>query len=338
MTWRWSKSRFALAIGRAAHGGAETGVAGQPGHGVGEGRRIARGHQQAGRPVLDHLPAAADVGGDDGQPHGRSFHGRAGEALPVRRQHVDVAGGVEVFDVAAVPQETDAGRFRGGQRRRPDPVRFLRLARSRDDDGHLGAAPAQLLGRREELAVALLPDQAPDRTHDDGGVVHAQFGPDAPAGRPGLRTGREALQVDAVAEQVEPVRRHAQPGEGGQVFLVLDQLGVRARGGQALQPVDGGPPGPGVLGGGVEAVDGVDHHRHPGRPAPQPPVDAGLGRVGVHDVGAQSAQQLVQLRRRPDVVQDRHAPGGVGAAAMWRMPARSRSGTKEPAAETPTTS
>ena len=76
-----------------------------------------------------------------------------------------------------MPQEADAGRFRGGQRRRSDPVRFLRFARSCDDDGHLGAAPAQLLGRSEELAVALLPHQAPDRTHDDGGVVHAQFGP-----------------------------------------------------------------------------------------------------------------------------------------------------------------
>ena len=111
-------------------------------------------------------------------------------------------------------------------------------------------------------------------------------------------------QVDAVAEQVESVRRDAERGESGEVFLVLDQLGVRARGGQAFHPVDGGPPGPGVLRGGVEAVDGVDHHRHPGRPAPQPPVDAGLGSVGVHDVGTQSAQQPVQLRRRPDVVHD----------------------------------
>ena len=37
-----------LGDGRASHGGAEAGVAGQPGHGVGEGRRIAGG---TSRPV-----------------------------------------------------------------------------------------------------------------------------------------------------------------------------------------------------------------------------------------------------------------------------------------------
>ncbi len=275
-----------------------------------------RRHQQTRHPVLDHLPAAPDVGGDDGQPHGRSFHGRAREALAVRRQHVHVECGIEVFDVAPVPQETDAGRFRRGQRLGPDAIRFLWLVWSRHDDGHLGTAPAQLLGRREELAVALLPHQAPDRTHDDGVVVHAQLGSDARAGRPGLWTGREALQVDAVAEQVETVRGHAQRGERGQVLLVLDQLGVRARGGQALHPVDGNPTDQGVISGGVEAVDGVDHDRHPGRPAAQPPVDAGLWSMRVHNVGPQFAQQPVQLRRCPHVVEDRHAPGGMAQGDM----------------------
>ena len=214
----------------------------------------------------------------------------SGEALPVRRQHVDVACGVDVLDVAAVAQEADAGRFRGGQRRRPDPVRFLGLARSRDDDGHLGAAAAQLPGRLEELAVALLPDQAPDRTHDDGAVVHAQFGPygalrAARAFGPGAKRSR-SMPLPSRWSRSAGTRNAAQ---SGQVFLVLHQLGVRARGGQALQPVDGDPAGQGVLGGGVETVDGVDHHRHAGRPAPQPSVNPGLGRVGVHDVGAQSA-------------------------------------------------
>ena len=92
--------------------------------------------EQAGAAVVDDLAAPADVGRDDRQAHRRGFHRRAGEALAVRRQHVEVQRAVEVLDVVAKAEERArrppraAGDLVGASTRRPCRGRSARPRRT----------------------------------------------------------------------------------------------------------------------------------------------------------------------------------------------------------------
>ena len=175
---------------------------------------------------------------------------------------------------------------------------------------------SHLLHGREQFGVALLPDQAADGADEHGVTVGVQVLAD---GGDGLRVNGlriEPGQVDAVAQQGQPAAGHPEPGQGREVLVVLDQLGVRAGGGQALEAVDGGPLGGPVVLGGVEAVLGVDDHRHPGRLGGQAAVDAGLGVVGVDDGGPELPEQRVELGQGPGVAGEGPAPGGVAQRDM----------------------
>ena len=105
--------------------------------------------------------------------------------------------------------------------------------------------------------------------------------------------------------------RHTEPAKREDVLLVLDQLDVGESGSDALQDVHGQAAGEAVGGLGVEAVLGVDHQRDPGQAGRDPSVDAGLGVVGVDDVGAEPTEQPVQLAEREHVLVGRAGPGGV---------------------------
>jgi hypothetical protein len=48
----------------------------------------------------------------------------------------------------------------------------------------------------------------------------------------------EAFQVDAIAEDCDPSFRHPQPPEYGQILFVLQELCIRAGGGNAFEAVD----------------------------------------------------------------------------------------------------
>ena len=113
-----------------------------------------------------------------------------------------------------------------------------------DDDAHAAARASRSRGRGlEDLAVALLPDQpADDPAHDVVGPG-AQRLRAARRPRVGSTARRvEAGEVDAVAEQVQLVARDAAARRSiVDVLGVLDELGVRARGGDALERVDDAP-------------------------------------------------------------------------------------------------
>ena len=293
--------------GRPAHGLAAARVGRQLLDRPGQRPGVVQRDQQAGHRGLHHLPAAPDVGGHDRHAAGRRLHGRAGEALAVRGQHEQVERRVDrLARPGARPRRPRCPgprppprRRRPGRRPCPGPS-----ARPPPRPPRAGGAGGSRPPRTARAGPSATPGgrrirPRPVRTDAQGG----------PAGGRPPRSGHEALEVHAVAQQHQLGPRDAQASEGGQVVGVLDQLGLRAGRGRPLGPVHQGAPDPGVLGGGVETVDRVDHHRHPGQPGRHPPVDAGLGVVGVHDVRPEPPEQLHQLEQRPGVLADRHGPG-----------------------------
>ncbi len=103
--------------------------------------------------------------------------------------------------------------------------------------------------------------------------------------------GVEADEVDSVAKQHYSVT-------GGQVpfrhqvsvFWILDQLGVGEPGGEGFEGVDDQPANPWVIGGGIEAMNGVDYARDAAEAPENTSVQTWLGVVGVEDVEAFSPQ------------------------------------------------
>ena len=80
--------------------------------------------------------------------------------------------------------------------------------------------------RVDHLAVALLPDQPPDHAAHERVLVDA---PTPAERRPRLerrRRGIELREVDAVPQQMELLRRNAEPLEHRDVLDVLDELGL----------------------------------------------------------------------------------------------------------------
>ena len=87
------------------------------------------------------------------------------------------------------------------------------------------------------------------------------------------------------------------------VLGVLDEFDVAERRRDALGRVHRQAALPAVGRLRPQTVLGVDDQRCAGEACRDPPEDAGLGVVGVHDVGAQRAQQSHELAERPEVVE-----------------------------------
>ena len=183
----------------------------------------------------------------------------------------------------AQPQERDAVPARPVEIDVADGIGLVRVERPDHHYPKLGKRGMQAGGGREHLAVALLPNQTPHQpTHD---VIGS-----SPHLRPQLRgalretsAGIEAGEIDSVAEQVELRAGHAEAREDLDVLRVLHELRMGAAGGQTFERVDDGAPRGPVLGGGVEAVHGVDDRRAPAPPAPpgvrrHPASGCGCGR------------------------------------------------------------
>ena len=100
----------------------------------------------------------------------------------------------------------------GGELFGCDGVGLLGIGSSDDDEDDLGMRLAEAFGCRKELAETLLPDETRHHPHHDGVCVDAEIGPGLSA-TVLVRSGTEALQVDAVSEQHELVTRHAQAGQ-----------------------------------------------------------------------------------------------------------------------------
>ena len=301
------------------------GLAGQRGDGLGQPGHVADRHEPAVDPVVDHLAAAADVGGHDRHPHRGGLHRRPREPLTVRGQHEQIHAGVEVLDVVALAEDRDAvgaGLIEGGL---VDRVTLGGFARA--DQGPVEAGPGVPQPDRgvEHLGDALLGHQPPD--HADHHVVarRAELAPRCGALALVEPIGIEALQIDAVAEQPHPLPRHAEAGQLGDVLGVLDQLAVRAGRGGALEQVDEPACGPRIARQGIEPVHGVDHHRHPGQAARRAArtIPAwGCGCAGCPGRGAAAARTA---RRR------RRGRGGA-PSTVWRG-AAARAGSPPPRAE-----
>ncbi len=193
-----------------------------------------------------------------------------------------------------------------------DGVGLVQVGAAHDQEAHLRVPAAHRPGGGEQLPVALLGHQPAHRPHDQRAGGQPELGPERghPVGVDPV--GVEALEVGAVAEQLAPPGRDQPDAPGpAQVLLALVQLQVGAAGGQALEGEHGDPLGRPVLGGGVQAVDGVDDQRHPGQPGRDPPDHPRLGVVGVEQVEALAPQQPHQLGEGPQVGPEVPAPGGV---------------------------
>ena len=226
-------------------------------------------------------------------------------------QHVEVHGGVEGLDVVDGAQEAHPGPLCFGHLGWGEPVGLVRLGPAGDDEPSLRVHRADPGHGLEELDVALLVDEATHGTDEHGVAVRVEVVAQGPR-RGGVDAGGvEAVEVDAVAQQGELAAGYAEAGQRLEVLLVLDELGVRAGGGQSLEAVDARALGRTVVLGGEEAVLGVHDHRDAGGLGRDAAVDARLGVVGVDDVGLQVPEHPPQLGQRPHVGRQRPAPGGV---------------------------
>ena len=272
---------------------------------------VVDGHEQPGHVVVHHLTAPPDVGGDHRHAAGRRLHGRAGEPLAVGRERIHVEPGVEILDVVPVAREHDvAESTRLGDVFWFERVPLIGVLGSHDDEGDVVPERPQVTGHGEQLAEPLLPDETSDGTDDDRRVVHAQ-GP--PGARRRLRRpdAVEALEVDAVAQQHQAPGRDAEPAHDLEVLGVLEELHVGAHGGDPLEGVHDRLPQQRVLGCRVEAVHGVDDAGHSCRSGRDPPVQAGLGVVGVDDVRPEFPEQALELDQGQDVLSDGDGPCGM---------------------------
>jgi hypothetical protein len=132
----------------------------------------------------------------------------------------------------------------------------------------------------------------------------------------------EASEVDAVPEQVQLACRNAQLPQHVDVLHVLEELRVRARGGHAFERVEDHPLRERVLGEHVQPVDGVHDGGDACHPRGQPPVEAGLRVVRVHEVRCQPAEEPAQLEQGLDVRTRGHGPGRVRQRLVTDAPAR----------------
>ncbi len=115
--------------------------------------------------------------------------------------------------------------------------------------------------------------------------------------------------------------RHAEVRERLDVFGVLHELGVGASRRQPLEAVDGEALGEWVVTLRVQAVHRVDDDRDARRAGRESAVHAGLGIVGVDDVGTQPLEVVVQLGPGPDIAAEGDRSAGV-LDRLERDPAR----------------
>ncbi len=178
-------------------------------------------------------------------------------------------------------------------------VSFLVLVAADDREPEPGVEVAELPRGREDLEIALLAYEAADEPHNDVvRLARAQLGACRGAldGRDGRRI--EPSQVDAVPEQRELARRHADATERLQIFLVLHELRLRAHARGAFRAVNESPFRQGTVGLGVQAVHGVHDHGDACRSRRDAAVEPRLRIVGVHDRRPELPQQLHELEQR----------------------------------------
>ena len=271
-------------------------------------------------PVCDGLAAAANVGGDDGEPARGRLHRRSGEPFAVRRQREQVEGRIDEFHVLPFTGEDDAAASTGivdvvlG-----DGVALVAVGSTDDHEYGVGVPLPQDLGGSKELTKTLSPHETPDRSHHEGLVAYPEIVPQAPSGLLAA-SGPKPLQVDAIAEQHQLVPRYPDPLQRVQILRVLDEFRAGAHGGGAFEAVDDGPAESAVLGTGVEAMHGVDHAAHTGGPGRHTSVDARLGVVCVDNVGLQPPKELPQFTQGHDVLGDGNRPGGMPKRNMTDSP------------------
>ena len=268
-----------------------------------------------------------------GRPDRGRLHGRAGEALPVRGQHVDVERRVDRLDVAALADEARRRSPLDGRRRSawPKPSDLSGSRGPTMTNRALGdAARGARRGGLEHLAQALLPHEPAHRADDHVVVVEPELGPAPRPGAPGSASGVNRARSMPLPSVTSFARGHPEPAQHRDVLGALHQLDVGAARGDPLQRVDDGTAGPGVVRRGVEAVHRVDHHRAPGPTGPRAgrtsrASGCGCGRCRAAPGGTPgTARRMRAASRRGSI--DRVAC----ARATWRMPAASIAATYGP--------
>jgi hypothetical protein len=157
-----------------------------------------------------------------------------------------------------------------------------------DAEADLGPPFEQPARGQQERGAVLDRRQASDEAHERRVRREA-----------GLRAQAAPRQVPRERVELEPQRNHANAcarsdAQRGQVVAHRIGDGHERAGEGAQRPLDNADDG---AGGGAEvaaqdvAVVRVDHHRHACGERGQTSQDAGLGRVGVHDVRADAAQE-----------------------------------------------
>ena len=231
-------------------------------------------------------------------------------ALFDAREHEHVHCGVQPLHVGAHAEEAHpVGRCPFDQLR-GHGVRFVGILRT-DADHHETVVEA--LRCLEQLGEPLLQHEPPYAAHDDVVGADTQLGPHLGADV-GPGTARvEPVEIHSVAEMLDLVGvGDPQPSHQRRVLGALDELGVGEAASHGLQGVDHRSLQQRVVGGGVDAVHGVDPDRDAHEPADDPSVDAWLRIVGVEDVGTLPANDLHQLPHGLQIGQGVDASGRGG--------------------------
>jgi hypothetical protein len=272
-------------------------------------RRLVHRHQQAGLALVDHRRHAADLGGHDRQRARHRLRQHQRQTLAARRQREHVERRHDLIDVHAAPQQVHVAAVGHRRDRRLDVGARRALA-----DQHQLQPPAQVRRQRPHQQHVVLELVEPADAADHPGVVGDAERQALLGARP--RVGREALEPDAVGDDVQLARRAVMElarlgrGDVGHRDEGVGELG----GGPAQQPV--------AAAAGISPVFGVDAHR-----ADQPrrgrAIDERQRIVGMHHVGAEAAQAPRELHRERGI-EPVAARDLVGGDAGGRELARQR--------------
>jgi len=167
---------------------------------IGERRRIARGHEDAGAIVREHVRDAAHARGDDRPSAGEGLEDHVGRALQPAREHQQIARGHPLGDLlvraCAGDAYASAAPRTGAHSRHGGTI-------AHEHEASLDAAAHALEGVEQiEDPLALL--EAP---HEEEYTLLLRESEDVP--RPRALGRPEERCVDAVVHEVDALARHA---------------------------------------------------------------------------------------------------------------------------------
>ena len=285
---------------RIAHAAGKGRVAEQERDALGQLKLVLRGDEQPVAAVPDQVRDAAHAAGHDRSAGGHCLDQHAAHALVQRGQHEEVEEGHDRAHVLPPAEEVHAVPVPG--ERGLGAERPFQLTAADEDQVHVRVL---LPHPRHGVEQVLRPlDRQQPADEPDEAAVGIEPECALAFRRVGRRLGKGADVDPAVdrADRLRPTDRelHVVPAlAAGQRHRAIGAAGKPAFEGQEQRR-----PEPPEVPGEHVTVRGVDHARDPRQPCGQAAEDAGLGGVGVDEVGPLAPDDPPQAQQR-DQVPDR---------------------------------